>query len=142
VPGSSAGRRNKNRRHDNVVVVALLGIPSTIPGQVQSTCGLDPCLQVPLLALDNSSTILLLRRSPTWLRQDCLPCSWPARTPPVPLSALPATPATSPAPQPWPPWAGSWDQRALAITFSTMTLQPPATVTDWIPDQPYHSSCW
>jgi hypothetical protein len=56
-----------------VVVVAHLGLPSTIPGQVQFTCGLDPCLQDPPLAPD-SSTVHQLRRSPIWQHQVCLPC--------------------------------------------------------------------
>ena len=31
------------------------------------------------------------------------------------------------------PWTGSWNQQALANSFSTMSLTPPA-VTDWVMD--------
>jgi hypothetical protein len=84
--------------------------------------------------MDNS-TVRKLRRGPIWLHQVYLPyrlvCLDP---PPVPMSAPPAPPVAPPAPQSWSHWTGSWDQRALANTFSIMTLQPPATITDWIPD--------
>ena len=32
------------------------------------------------------------------------------------------------------PWTGTWDQQSLANSFSTMALNPPAAVTDWVTD--------
>ncbi|CAN6381635.1 unnamed protein product [Urochloa humidicola] len=41
--------------------------------------------------------------------------------------------STPPQQLPWTPWTGAWDSRALANSFSTMTLNPPSS-PDWVVD--------
>jgi hypothetical protein len=70
-------------------------------------------------------------------------------------AAPPAAPSTPPQPQQgllphlgssdqpmWGPWTNGWDAQSLASSFSTMTLAPPTSVSDWVADSgaSYHTT--
>jgi hypothetical protein len=125
VPGSSAGRRNKNRRHGHgrgggspwpSVYNPWTGTIHMWPGSMSAGSSPRPGQQY--RPPGPSQSYLAAPGLPT-LQAGLL------GPPPAPMPA----PTAPPAPQPWSPWTGSWDQRALANTFSTKTLQPPATIT-------------
>jgi hypothetical protein len=46
------------------------------------------------------------------------------------------------APHVWGPWTNGWDTQSLANSFSTMTLAPPTSVSDWVADSgaSYHTT--
>jgi hypothetical protein len=53
----------------------------------------------------------------------------------LPLPGPPAQPV-------WGPWTNGWDTQSLANSFSTMTLTPPTSVSDWVADSgaSYHTT--
>jgi hypothetical protein len=61
--------------------------------------------------------------------------------PPQPRQGLLPLPGP-PAPPVWGPWTNGWDTQSLANSFSTITLAPPTSVSDWVADfgASYHTT--
>jgi hypothetical protein len=61
--------------------------------------------------------------------------------PPQPQQGLLPLPRPSAHPL-WGPWTNGWDAQSLASFFSTMTLAPPTSVSDWVADSgaSYHTT--
>jgi hypothetical protein len=61
--------------------------------------------------------------------------------PPQPQQGLLPLPGP-PAPPVWGPWTNGWDTQSLADSFSTMTLAPPTSVSNWVADSgaSYHTT--
>jgi hypothetical protein len=107
--------------------VPLPGHPSRIHGQVASRCG--PVRPPAESSLDsNSSTIV--SRPTLWLRPH-LACSVHQTSSVLLLRRPRHLPSAWCLPPAGRPWSGSWEWQSLANSFSTMTLQPLASVTDW-----------
>jgi hypothetical protein len=61
--------------------------------------------------------------------------------PPQPQQGLIPLPGSPTYPM-WGPWTTGWDAQSLASSFSTMTLAPPTSVSNWVADSgaSYHTT--